>query len=153
MHRECQGSERRADLPAGPPTVKGAKLGDVVQEELSWGQYLDRTQGLHRAPYDAAALRQRGIYVDFHFSIDGYRDKELPLRYELLDARNGDQLGQSSNALIVPTAQTDSGRWSVWVPLGQHAARPVNVELILYDQTGKIPLDDIRTPTILAPRG
>jgi hypothetical protein len=139
--------------PTGPPTTKAATLSDAVQEQLNWGQYLDRTAGLSRASYDASALQRRGIYVSFHFSIDGYDGKQLPLRYQLLDAQTGDQLGQSSGTLIVPTARSDSGVWPVWVPLPPGPPKLVYVQLQLYDDTGIVPLDSLRTPAIRAAAG
>lgn len=137
--------------PEGSAPTKGAKLSNPAREELSWGQYLDRMD-LDRAPYDASALSRRGIFVEFDYVIEGYRNKPLPLRWQLIDARRGDQLGKSRDTLITPQASTDKGSWGVWVPLPRRHTQRVYVQLQLYEDTGEVPIGRLRTSSIRVPR-
>jgi len=131
--------------PEGPAPTKSATLSNPVREMLSWGQYLDR-KDLDRGPYDDAALRRRGIFVEFDYAIEGYKEKALPLRWQLIDARGGDQLGKSRDTQIVPEASTDKASWDVWVPLPQRRVQRVFVQLQLYEQRGNVPIGRLRTP-------
>lgn len=131
--------------PEPPAATKGAELSDPAREELSWGQYLDR-KDLDRAPYDAPALRRRGIFVEFDFAIEGYKGKSLPLRWQLIDARQGDQLAKSRDEFIVPEASTDKGSWAVWVPVPRRRAQELYVQLQLYEDRGEVPIGRLRTP-------
>jgi len=138
--------------PEAPAPTKSAKLSNPSREALSWGQYLDR-KDLDRAAYDARALRRRGTFVEFDYSIEGYKDKRLPLRWQLLDAGGGDQLGKSRDTLIVPEAATDKGTWDVWVPPPRRRVTRAFVQLQLYDDSGEIPIGRLRTaPFRLASR-
>jgi len=135
--------------PEPPAPTKGAKLSDPTRERLSWGQYLDR-KDLDRAPYDAPALRRRGIFVEFDYAIEGYKNKALPLRWQLIDASRGDQLGKSRDTLIVPEASTDKGSWDVWVPLPRRRVQRLFVQLQLYNDRGDVPIGRVRTPPFRA---
>jgi hypothetical protein len=136
--------------PDEPAPTKGAKLSNPTREALSWGQYLDRND-LRRAPYDASALRRRGISVEFDYVIEGYKDKFLPLRWQLIDARDGEQLGNARDTLFESKAQTDKGTWDVWVPLTRHRAQRVYVQLQLYEDRGDVPISRLRTPSLRIP--
>jgi hypothetical protein len=135
--------------PEGPPATKRASLSNPAVASLSWAQYLDRMD-LDRAPYDASALRRRGVFVEFDYSIDGYRNKALPLRWQLIDARRGEQLRHSRDTLIVPEARTDAGTWSVWVPLPRRRVTRAYVELQLYEDSGQVPIGRVRTAPFAA---
>lgn len=131
--------------PEGPAPTKGATLSHPVREMLSWGQYLDR-KDLDRRPYDAAALRRPGVFVEFDYVIEGYKEQALPLRWQLIDARGGDQLGKSRDTQIVPEASTDKASWDVWVPLPRRHVQRVFVQLQLFEQRGTVPIGRLRTP-------
>jgi len=137
--------------PEEPPPTKGAKLSNLRHTELSYGQYLDRL-GWDRAPYDAPALRRRGILVEFDFAIEGYKDKALPLRWQLIDARRGGQLAKSRDNEIIPEAPKDGGTFPVWVPLRHRRPQRVYVQLQLYGDTGEAPIARKETPPFRAPK-
>jgi hypothetical protein len=136
--------------PDEPAPAKGAALSNPSPELLTWGQYLDR-QDLDRAPYDAKALRRRGIFVEFDYTIEGYKDQALPLRWQLIDARGGDQLGKSRDTLITPEAPKDGGSLAVWVPLPARRVARLYVQLQLYERTGKVSIGRVRTARFGAP--
>lgn len=140
--------------PEGPPPSKSATLTEPAVEALSWGQYLDR-KDVDRAAYDAPTLRRRGTFVEFDFAIEGYKDKRLPLRWQLIDAGRGDQLGKSRDTFITPEAPTDKGTWDVWVPSPRGRASRAFVQLQLYEDSGDVPIARLRTAPfrLPAPRG
>jgi TIR domain len=133
-------------MPEGAPATKAAKLSNpTLDRDISFGQYLDR-KALPRRPYPSAQLAQRGAFVAFDFRVEGYRGKRLPLRWQLVDARTGDQISQSRAFAITPDATTDQGSWDVWVPVPRERRR-VYVQVQLYDDDGIVPVGRMRTAT------
>jgi hypothetical protein len=130
--------------PQDAPATKAARLSNLtLDRDITFGQYLDRKE-LSRQPYRPAKLAQRGAYVAFDFRVEGYKDKRLPLRWQLIDARTGDQLKQSRDIAITPSATTDQGSWDVWVPLPPGHER-FYVQVQLYDNAGLVPIGRLRT--------
>jgi hypothetical protein len=137
--------------PQDAPATKAARLSHLtLDRDITFGQYLDRKQ-LSRKPYQPPTLARRGAYVAFDFRITGFSGKRLPLRWQLVDARTGDQLAQSRDIAITPAATTDQGGWDVWVPL-PHGHRRFYVQVQLYDDAGLVPLGRLRTKRFPAPR-
>jgi hypothetical protein len=135
--------------PEAPPTDRGARLSHAqVAPDLTFGEYLDRIEQSRR-PYGPAVLGRRGAYVEFDFSVRGYKGKELPLRWQLLDARTGAQLDHSRALRIEPAVNTDAGSWNVWTPLPP-GTRRMYVEIQLYNDAGTVPIGRIRTPDFTA---
>jgi hypothetical protein len=133
--------------PEGPPAVRSAKLSNLaVDRNITFGQYLDRIEQSRR-PYGRAELAERGVLVQFDFAIQGYKGKRLPLRWQLIDARSGEQLDQSRDLLITPLASSDSGSWPVWVKTPRGRSRRLYVQLQLYNDRGSVPLSRLRTET------
>lgn len=133
--------------PDEPPITTRAALSKPTTEVLTYGQYLDRIN-LRRGSYDAEALRRRGIFVEFDWSVEGYKDKALPLRWQLIDARRGEQLGRSRDVTITPEAPRDAATWSVWAPLPRGRVRQMAVQVQLYDETGRWPIARARTRSL-----
>jgi hypothetical protein len=133
-----------------PPATKAARLSNLtLDRDTTFGQYLDRKE-LPRKPYPPAQLARHGAYVEFHFGIEGYRGKRLPLRWQLVDAGTGDQLDQSRDIAITPDATTDQGNWDVWVPLPR-GHRRFYVQVQLYDDHGVVPIGRVRTERFAGP--
>jgi hypothetical protein len=125
--------------PSDPPATKAARLSHLtLDRDVTFGQYLDR-KGFSRDPYQPSTLAQRGAFVAFDFRITGYDGKKLPLRWQLVDARTGDQLDQSKALSITPAANTDQGSWDVWVPLPR-GRRRLYVQVQLYEDAGRVPI-------------
>jgi hypothetical protein len=136
--------------PEDTPPTKAARLsGLTLDRDLRFDQYLDR-KGLSRAPYRPARLARHGAYVTFLFRIEGYRHKRLPLRWQLFDARTGDQLDQSRDYAITPAANTDQGNWDFWVPLPRGHKR-FSIQVQLYDNAGLVPIGQVQTKRFPAP--
>jgi hypothetical protein len=131
--------------PDEPPRAKGATLSHpTVAPDLTFGGYLDRI-GQSRRPYSATDLAARGAYVEFDFAITGYKHKNLPLRWQLVDAATGAQLDQRQDLFIKPDVNEDRASWEVWVPAGRSRRRAVFVELALYNPPGTVPIGRLRT--------
>jgi hypothetical protein len=132
--------------PQGAPPTKAAALSNLtLDRDITFAQYLDR-KALSREPYQAADLSRRGAFVSFGFTIEGYKDKRLPLRWQLVDEGTGDQITQSRDVAITPDADTDQGNWDVWVPVPRSHARRFYVQLQLYNDRGAVPIGSLRTP-------
>jgi hypothetical protein len=137
--------------PPAAPATKAARLSNLtLDRDITFGQYLDRKE-FSRKPYTAALLARRGAYVAFDFRVEGFRGKRLPLRWQLIDARTSDQLDQSRDIAITPSATTDQGSWDVWVPLPR-GHRRFYVQVQLYDNAGLVPIGRLRTPRFAGPR-
>jgi hypothetical protein len=130
--------------PDPPPTDRGATLSDAqVDAGMTFGQYLDRIEQ-SRGPYGKADLARSGAFVEFDFSVRGYKDKPLPLRWQLVEARSGVQLDQSRDLRLEPEVSTDAGSWNVWVPVPRRARR-MYVQIQLYNPAGTVPIGRVRT--------
>jgi hypothetical protein len=137
--------------PDDTPATKAARLSNpTLDRNISFGQYLDRKK-LSRKPYQPEQLARRGAYLLFDFRVQGYEGKRLPLRWQLVDARTGDQVDQSSDISIRPDADTDQASWDFWVPF-PHGHRRLYVQLQLYDEDGTVPIGRLRTAEYQAPR-
>jgi hypothetical protein len=130
--------------PVEPPATKGAALTNVTVDRVSFGQYLDRG-AYSRSPFRRAQLQRRGALVGFDFNIKGYLHKHLPLRWQLLDARTGDQVAQSPDLFTTPRADEDQNSLLIWVPVPRARGRRFFVEIQLLDDRGAYPLGRIRT--------
>jgi len=130
--------------PAAPPAAKGAALTNATIDLVSFRQYLDRTMQ-SRSPFGAAQLERPGALVGFDFNIKGYLGKDLPLRWQLIDASTHEQVHQSQDLFMTPTANEDQNSWSVWIPLPSRAGHRFFVEIQLLDEGTAAPLGRIRT--------
>jgi hypothetical protein len=133
-----------------PATRQASLRNPTLERDISFGQYLDR-KAIDHTSYQPAQLRRRGAFLTFDFRVEGYKGKRLPLRWQLLDARNGDQLEQSRDYAITPDANTDSGSWDVWVPVPQGAGRRLYVQVQLYNDRGVVPIARLRTSAFASP--
>lgn len=131
--------------PAEPPATKGATLSNVTVDHVTFGQYLDRG-GYSRSPYRPAELERRGALVAFDFNIKGYLHRDLPLRWQLIDAQTGEQIDESHDLLITPTAAEDQNTLPVWVRVPRGGdRRSFFVEIQLLDDRGAVALARTRS--------
>lgn len=131
--------------PESPSQTESVTLEKpTLDRKVTFGQYLDRIE-LSRAPYERDKLARRGVLVEFDFVITGYRDKELPVRWQLIDAESGDQLDQSRDVALIPEVTNQQGTWHVWVPTPRGRSRRLFVQIQLYDRPGGVPLGRLRT--------
>jgi hypothetical protein len=136
--------------PAEPPAAKGATLTNATVDRASFGQYLDRT-GSSRSPFRPAQLDRRGALVGFDFNIEGYVGRDLPLRWQLIDARTGEQVRQSRDYFMTPSANEDKNSWWIWTPVPHRRGHRFFVEIQLLDDRAGVPLGRIRTDPFSGP--
>jgi hypothetical protein len=134
--------------PDPPPADKGATISNAqVEPGMTFGAYLDRIEQ-SRKPYTRPVLDEQGAFVEFDFAVRGYKDKRLPLGWQLLDARTGVQLAQSRALRVTSHADRDAGVWNVWIPL-RRTARRMYAQIALYNAAG-VPIGRVRTPAFSA---
>lgn len=61
-------------------------------------------------------LDRPGLLVSFHYQLDGFRGKKIPLRWELNDATTNDLVDQDQAVSIQPSTNSEGRDWYVWVP-------------------------------------
>jgi hypothetical protein len=132
--------------PEEPPASKGATLRNLTLEKLSFGQYLDRI-AQSRSGWHPAQLDRQGALVSVDIEIEGYRNKRLPLRLQLIDSRTGEQVALSRERYVNPEANKDQGSYPIWVPLPRGRGRRFFVQIELLDDRGVVPLRHVRTHT------
>ena len=73
-----------------PQDVGKATVDDVrVVQPVTFVRYLQRLK-LPAGTLSREQLRRRGVMIEFHYDITGFRGKKLPLRWELNDAATND---------------------------------------------------------------
>jgi hypothetical protein len=121
-----------------------ASLSNATVDYVDFGQYLAGvTQS--RSPYRPAQLEHRGAVIGFDLNVKGYMNEHLPLHWQLIDARTGDQVDQSRDLLYVPKASDDHNSLLIWVPVPRSRNRRYFVEVQLLKNRGTIPVGRIRT--------
>jgi hypothetical protein len=139
-----EGSSQKPE--ASSPTRRVTLSGLKLERPVTFGAYLKR---IHQSPggLAAAELNRRGALVSFDFVTEGYKDRSLPVEWQLIDARSGDVLDENRDVSIKPEVTKDSGNWPVWVPLWKAQHRRVFIQVALYEPRGVIALKTLRTRT------
>src|SRR6185312_8340052 len=76
--------------PQAPPDVGKAEVTDIrAREPVTFARYLQRLK-LPQGSLSPAQLRRRGALVEFDVQLTGFAGKQLPLRWELVDAKTND---------------------------------------------------------------
>jgi hypothetical protein len=131
--------------PEPPSRTRKVDLSRLkLERPVTFGAYLRR---IHQPPGDLtdATLNQRGALASFDFVIVGYKDRRLPIAWQLIDTRAGDVLAENRDVWLEPEANNDSGNWPVWVPLPKGEHRRAFIEVKLYEPRGVVALRTLRT--------
>ena len=132
--------------PQPGPDNASATISDVsVERGITFGQYLQR---MDYAPgtLSKAYLDRRGALVQFHFKIDGFKGKALPLETQLINDDTHDLVGASQKAIsITPRTNADENDWFVWalVPKSRHTFHLV---VTIKQPDGNVSLRSFQTP-------
>jgi hypothetical protein len=133
-----------APKPKLPISRAAAALHEIALEpNVSREQYLDR---IDRPPtgFTEEQLARRGVFVRFHVALDGFRGVPITLRRELVDARTGDELGETSAITITPPKDAIARDWHDWIDLtGRRGRYFVIVKLHAPDEVA--PLATLQT--------
>jgi hypothetical protein len=144
----------RPELQPEPPArERSATLALLdVQPRLTRRQYMQRVD-LAPADFDFTSeqLGERGAFVEYRYTLVGYKGKELPVKHELIDATSGDQVAEAEMFHIEPLANEDTGEWHAFVPLPRRNGR-FFVLLRLFEPEGVVPLYRLKTSTFRVSR-
>jgi hypothetical protein len=133
--------------PEAPsPTRHVALSGLKLERPVTFGAYLER---VHQPPggLEDAVLNERGALASFDFVIEGYKDRPLPLTWQLIEARGGTVLDENRDIRLKSEVTKDSGTWRLWVPLPKRGRRAVFILVQLFEPRGVIALKTLRTRT------
>ena len=128
------------------PQDKSGSIGQVDATGGDFADYLDQA-GIGRDGRTETELEKRGFIVTYDVAATGYRGKDMPLRWSLVDARTNSlvrdpSLTNQGALTITPDACTYHVGHPIWVqpPAGGH----YYVRLYLYDN-GKVELASARS--------
>ena len=129
--------------PQPAPDVSTGQISKaVVERGVTFGYYLDRASA-PAGTLSRAQLRQRGVLVVFHYTVQGFKGKGLPLRSQLHDSI-GDRIGPPQASVVKPGTNSDSFDAYVWVqPRG--LKRRYFVVATLLQPNGRVAVDSFRT--------
>lgn len=125
--------------------VGTAKITDVrVLEPVTFKRYLQE-QELSTGTLSREQLLKSGVMVSFHYELDGFRGRRVPLRWELNEAKTNALVDQDQAVTITPSTNAEGRDWFVWVPQPR-ARRRYYITVTLY-QPGKqlVPLEHFDT--------
>jgi hypothetical protein len=133
--------------PEPPSPTRHVALSDLTLEHpVTFGAYLKRINQ-QAGGLEPAVLKQRGALAAFDFTIEGYKNRNLPLEWQLVDAGTGDKLDGNRDLSIKPEVTKDSGNWPLWVPLPKGKPRRLFITIQLYEPRGVVALGSLRTRT------
>jgi len=115
------------------PDQSAAITGVVVNARTTRGQYLDYSDQ-SKLGFTKQQLGIVGASAFARVQIVGYRGRTLTLARQVIDARNGDVVGQARDFLVTPPAEKVSHRWWDWVPLPKGRGSYVMVIKVLEDE-------------------
>jgi hypothetical protein len=142
------GGDGSSPKPEAPSSTRRVALSGLkLEPDVTRGAYLRR---IHQPAggLAAAVLNERGALVSFDFVVEGFKDRRLPLVWQLIDARGGDVLDENRDIWLKPDATKDSGNWPIWVPLRRARHRRAYIQVQLYEPRGVIALKTLRTSTL-----
>ena len=104
--------------PQPPPNVLRAEISDVrAKHPISFRRFLQHQQLPIPPDLTPQYLAQRGVMLTFHYEIVGLSHKDLPLAWDLSDAKTNEIVNSQQSAYeLTPSRNDDAGDWAVWVP-------------------------------------
>ena len=132
--------------PTGEAARQAATLSHLrVRPNVSFREYLARAD-LPATGFTAGQLARRGALLRFRVQITGFEGERLTLKWELFDAKSGDQINESKATTITPTTETNEADWPFWVPLPKRAGKfYAVVELKQQKENYLLALDTLET--------
>jgi hypothetical protein len=102
---------------AGGARKTSARLTQIdLEPRISRGQYLARTDQ-PTVGFTKQQLAVRGAFILFRVRIRGFENIPLTLRRELVNARTGNEMSESSAFTIKPPNDEIERDWHDWIPL------------------------------------
>jgi len=111
------GLKPEARAGGGQARETSARLTQIdLEPRISRGQYLARTDQ-PTIGFTRQQLAVRGAFILFRVRIRGFENIPLILRRELVDARTGNEMSESSAFTIKPPNEEIERDWHDWIPL------------------------------------
>ena len=126
------------NIKPGPDPAEGSAdfTKPTLERPVTFGQYLDRVD-LTRDPYSQADLAREGVLAGFGLTIKGYKGKDLPLRWFVLDTGTHEIVDQQNKKLLLhPDRDTARLTRSVWIAKPQGGG-PFKIVFELYPPGAK----------------
>jgi len=96
--------------------VGTATITDVkTLQPVTFRRYLQETE-TEEGTMSPAALNRPGVLVSFHYQLEGFGGRAIPLRWELNNAKTNDLVDQDQAVSITPSTNSEGRDWAVWVP-------------------------------------
>jgi hypothetical protein len=132
--------------PSGEASKQAATLSNLrVRPNVSFREDLARAD-IPATGHTEAQLARRGALLRFRVQITGFEGERLTLKWELFDARSGDQVNESKAITITPTTETNEADQPLWVPLPKRAGKfYAVVELKQQKENYLLALDTLET--------
>jgi hypothetical protein len=134
--------------PDPDPPVRRAELGEPAVEALTFRQYLQRVDE-DPGGLDEETLARRGAFLEFDVAATGYKGVGLRLKWELIHAQTGDELGQEQGTTITPAAPEDTIAWHAFLPFPDGDPGPFRARIELLDGGGE-PIARLRSDPFAA---
>ncbi|MBA2332642.1 MAG: hypothetical protein H0V94_07640 [Actinobacteria bacterium] len=134
--------------PEAPPDSGSIEVSDVrVRQPVSFGRYLKRLK-LSPATLSEEYLARRGVMIEFQTQIEGFKGKQLPLRWELNDAATNDPVDEDEAVTIVPSTNNEGRTWFVWAPAPETTGKYYVTVTIYQPRKGQVdvPLEAFDSP-------
>jgi hypothetical protein len=135
--------------PKAPVDVGTATISDVrLLKPVTFKRYLQE-QELPAGSLTRQQLLRPGVLVSFHYELDGFRGRQLPLRWELNETKTNTLVDQDQAVTITPSTNAEGRDWYVWVPQPR-ARRRYYVRVTLYQPEKQlVPLEHFDTPPFM----
>jgi hypothetical protein len=96
--------------------VGTAAITDVsTLQPVTFHRYLQEVEA-EEGTMSSAALKQPGVLVSFHYQLEGFGGRTIPLRWELSNAKTNNLVDQDQALSIKPSTNSEGRDWAVWVP-------------------------------------
>ena len=119
------------------PETRDANLAELaVEAGLTFRQYLQRVDQ-DPGGLDEETLDRRGAFLEFDVETSGLAGEALRLKWELLHAATGDELGQEQATTIRPGRKEDTIAWHAFLPLPAGEVGPFQARIELIDAQGQ----------------
>ncbi|MBA2298734.1 MAG: hypothetical protein H0W14_11940 [Actinobacteria bacterium] len=134
--------------PQPPPDTGTVQVSDVrVRQPVSFGRYLKRLK-LPPGNLSEQQLSRRGVLIEFQAQIEGFKGKQLPLRWELNDAATNDPVDEDQAVTIKPSTNNEGRTWFVWAPAPESTGKYYVTVTIYQPPKGEVdvPLEAFDSP-------
>jgi hypothetical protein len=125
--------------------VGTAAITDVeVRKPVTFHRYLQEEE-LTKGTMSSAYLNRQGVLVSFHYQLDGFGGREIPLRWELNNAKTNDLVAQDQARSIKPSTNSDGRDGYVWVPQPKRRGRYYITVTLYQPEKQRVPLKHFDT--------